>query len=204
MAARGEKRKDFAVKPSGQDIQEAVAKKMRGEAPDPTVGTAPLRWLRTLKSGKTIHDLPGRLTTEHGFVVRSRLPKASHFSTSRSAESPKQWGHIVTVRGHHLAYVIGYQPSFSRTHGFIFVFSLHAGAGAALGPVSATVSATDPQDAAALGAPSARLTWAEVPHAGNPELEHTAGLFPVRLFTSRKAEGRPHERAVEVTIRLES
>eukprot|EP00927_Polykrikos_kofoidii_P064066 TRINITY_DN59093_c0_g1_i1.p1 TRINITY_DN59093_c0_g1~~TRINITY_DN59093_c0_g1_i1.p1 ORF type:complete len:206 (-),score=17.80 TRINITY_DN59093_c0_g1_i1:131-748(-) len=203
VALTREKRKVYAVRPNGKEISEAVAKRLRGEPPEAKNAHAPLRWLSMLKRDRSIHDLSHKLTTEHAFVLRSKLPKNSHFSTTRSLETPKQWGHLVTVRGHHLAYVIGYQPAFSTTHGFLFVFSLQPGAGPALGPISATVQSTDSQDPASVVSPTSRFTWAEVPHAGSPDLEFTAGLFPVKLFTSRKSEGRPHERAVEVSIRCE-
>merc|ERR1711941_128717 len=107
-------------------------------------------------------------------------------------ESAREWGHIVTVKGHTLAYVVGYQPLVSKTHGYVFAFSLQPGDDPTPGQIIARVKPVEPQESIVRGA---SFTWNEVPRA-KADIEQLAGLFPLKLFTPRRAEGKPHERAV--------
>jgi len=204
---------------SGKEIVESIVKKMK-TAPEEgkervtgaEIGVAngsqarcdvrrcPLRWAGICKRSGPVKDLQEHLISDHHFVVRRKLPSKKHFCTSSGLEAPKEWGHIATVRGHTLAYVIGYQPSISRTHGFVAAFTLNAGAGKALGTVTADLRPVAQEESG--GAAGAKYTWSEAPYA-NADIESVCGFFPVKLFSPRLDVGKPHERAVEVTIQCE-
>jgi len=151
-----------------------------------------------------IRDLRDYLINDRSFQPRRTLPKNKRFCTSStlSPESEgKLWGHVVTLEGgRQVACAVGYQPEISRTHGFISVFALDEAASAC--PVRATVSMVSSADSSHLMR-SAEFRWSDLPKV-NADLEQVAGLFPIKLFTSRLAEGKPHERIVEVTVQLDN
>mmetsp|Transcript_50211 Transcript_50211/g.142385 ORF Transcript_50211/g.142385 Transcript_50211/m.142385 type:complete len:192 (+) Transcript_50211:1-576(+) len=160
----------------------------------------PLRWAGGCRSDGPVQDLREHLLNDHKFATRNKLPVKKHFCTSSGFEGAREWGHLVTLRGHTLAYVIGYQPSVSKTHGFVSIFAMQHSDAQALGPISVSIAPVVPKDSA--GVRAAQFSWSEVPHA-NADVEQVAGLFPIKLFSSRLAEGKPHERAVEITIQTE-
>mmetsp|Transcript_58458 Transcript_58458/g.131707 ORF Transcript_58458/g.131707 Transcript_58458/m.131707 type:complete len:212 (-) Transcript_58458:87-722(-) len=199
---------------TGKEILETIVKKMKtvgeggegAEEAEEKQGQfrcyskkCPLRWLGCKRAGP-FRDLQEHLTTDHHFELRKKLPREKRFCTASGLEGPKEWGQIVTIGGHAIVCLVGFHPSVSKTHGFVVVFSLSKGAGAALGPVSASLQPVGNQDNAMR---CAKFTWSEVPHA-SADLEQVCGLFPAKLFTPRLDEGKPHERAVEVTIQFEA
>mmetsp|Transcript_32234 Transcript_32234/g.87363 ORF Transcript_32234/g.87363 Transcript_32234/m.87363 type:complete len:218 (-) Transcript_32234:61-714(-) len=184
----------------GADVTEAAAISKAGQTGRCAMRRCPLRWMGTCNRMGPFRDLQDHLASDHHFECRKKLPREKHFCTAAGLTSPKEWGHLVTLGGYTLACVVGYNPKVSETHGFVVVFSLQRGAGAALGPISATIRPVASGDSSMR---AAKFTWAEVPFA-TADLESVAGLFPAKLFSPRSEEGRPHERAVEVTFQIES
>eukprot|EP00933_Yihiella_yeosuensis_P031601 TRINITY_DN2517_c0_g1_i1.p1 TRINITY_DN2517_c0_g1~~TRINITY_DN2517_c0_g1_i1.p1 ORF type:complete len:235 (+),score=36.52 TRINITY_DN2517_c0_g1_i1:80-784(+) len=213
---------------SGTDIAESIAKRMKSDDPSAPLSVTtkvrlapakaaanrnvgqtsryqvkrcPLRWLGLSQVTGPIKDVREHLMDVHHFQTRRHLPKEKRFCTASGLSSEgKAWGQIVTLPGgRQLAYVVAFQPDISTTHGFVSVFTLDQTA-PPLGSVTAIISAV--KDAENTGMKSAQFTWSEVPHMSS-DLEQVAGMFPIKLFTSRLAEGKPHERVVEVTIKLD-
>mmetsp|Transcript_8288 Transcript_8288/g.23338 ORF Transcript_8288/g.23338 Transcript_8288/m.23338 type:complete len:220 (-) Transcript_8288:101-760(-) len=212
-----EKRKERATI-SGKEIVDTIIKKMKTGHVESTpeekaaaeaaaaaranrcsARRCPLRWTGFCPRSGPFHDLQEHLTVDHHFEMRKKLPREKRFCTSSGLEEPKEWGHLVTVRGQVLAYVIGYQPTISKTHGFVVPFCLKKGAGAVIGPLSVTLQPVSSQETVIR---ATTFTWSEVPHF-SADLEEVACFFPVKLLTPRVAEGKPHERAVEVTLQCE-
>ncbi|CAJ1448083.1 unnamed protein product [Effrenium voratum] len=169
----------------------------------------PLRWLGCESKGP-FKDIREHLIEDHHFQSRRHLPRQKRYCTSSLlAHEAKEWGHVVLLPGgRQLACVIGLHPDVSRTHGYISLFTLERGD---LAPLNATAEICALKDQAAcahVGAEhgqigSAKFSWQQVPPV-SADLAPVCGLFPLRLFTPRLSEGKPHERLVEVTVQLES
>lgn len=227
MAPPDRKRKHReVVAVTGKDILDTIVKKMKvvgdggvlPEVASPPVRCrrCPLRWCGVVQKEGPIRDLKEYLLKDHKFVARRKLPIKKHFCTSSGFEGAREWGHLVDIHGHTLAYVIGYNPHVSKTHCFVSVFTLHPqqrqqprpgqprteGERAPLGPVTVIIRPSVTKDSG--GVREARFTWTDVPHGGTAtapaDLEPLCGLFPMKLFSSRLAEGLPHERAIELSI----
>uniref|UniRef100_A0A6V0FK11 SIAH-type domain-containing protein n=1 Tax=Zooxanthella nutricula TaxID=1333877 RepID=A0A6V0FK11_9DINO len=204
------RRREAEATVTGKDILDTVAKKMKivkegGAAAEAILSSAsavrcrrcPLHWAGSCPRPGPIKDVREHLVQDHKFVTRKNLPVKKRFCTASGFEGPREWGHLVSQRGQLVAYVVGYQPSFSKSHAYVSVFTLRQSDAQALGPVSASLAPLEPKESSCMR--SAKFSWSEVPNA-SMDLEQAAGLFPLRLFSGRVAEGRPHERAVEVTI----
>eukprot|EP00913_Durusdinium_trenchii_P022002 g20675.t1 len=209
---------------SGKQIYESILVKMRtGEVTMPGVQTrpktvvkpktktshslkrcpaprCPLRWLGC-ETGP-IKDLRKHLLEEHNFQSRRHLPKRKRFCTSSLLQhEPKEQQsrqHLLLPGGRQLACVVGFHPDISRTHGLISIFAVERALTNA-----GHLAADTTQGRQAPGMSGAKFTWNTVP-AANADLEPQCGLFPLRLFTPRLLEGKPHERLLEVTIKLEA
>eukprot|EP00931_Biecheleriopsis_adriatica_P051177 TRINITY_DN29657_c0_g2_i1.p1 TRINITY_DN29657_c0_g2~~TRINITY_DN29657_c0_g2_i1.p1 ORF type:complete len:256 (+),score=52.26 TRINITY_DN29657_c0_g2_i1:96-863(+) len=170
-----------------------------GQTPRFPAKECPLRWVGCEHIG-SLRDARDHLIEEHKFQPRRSLPKGKRLCTSSTLTSEaKEWGHIITLQGgRQLACMVGFHPEVSRTHGYISVFVLDGNSKGPIGPLTAEV-ATVKEERAACAMSSATFTWSQVPSV-NEDLEPLAGLFPARLFTPRLAEGKPHERVVEVTF----
>eukprot|EP00930_Biecheleria_cincta_P029989 TRINITY_DN20807_c0_g1_i1.p1 TRINITY_DN20807_c0_g1~~TRINITY_DN20807_c0_g1_i1.p1 ORF type:complete len:261 (-),score=40.61 TRINITY_DN20807_c0_g1_i1:29-775(-) len=163
----------------------------------------PLAWLGC--AGKSIRDTREHFMQEHNLKCGRHLPKNKRFcTTSTLTTEAKEWGHLTTLQGGtQIISLVGFHPDISRSHCFISVFSLGGTGSASLGPISATI--TSPEDDAEGQAhmTSAKFTWHQVPHMKD-DLEQLMGLFPVKMFRPRLAEGMPHERVIEVTVELDN